>query len=276
MVRNQAPAQPPKAPKPASALRVKLFNTVADLILGKNPSPEKANKAFHEALCWAPLETIQKVRKQPHVDVNRPDNMGLTPLHIAAGHTPVERTAVLDYLIQEGANVEEGHRVNGVNALFKAAYTSRWDSVKTLMAHGADINHYVPRHSLGNTLLTQMTKNRGLKHVENVLKLGADPNIANEDGNRALHQAALQGHTDKIKVLLKYKAEINAAGRNGNTPLMSAALSNQTDAVRLLLKKGANPHIANQKGANPLEAAKAHENPELIALLENAEQQVKP
>src|SRR5207245_1653184 len=73
-----------------------------------------------------------------------------------------------------------------------------------------------------------------------LLKQGADPNVANEEGQTALYFALREYHTDIARALLEAGADINHADRHGDTALILAARADDKDLVRLLLKKGAN------------------------------------
>ena len=57
-------------------------------------------------------------------------------------------------------------------------------------------------------------------------------------GRTALHQAAIFGETDGIRILLDNGANIEALSTKGFTPLMSAVDYGKKDAVELLLKRG--------------------------------------
>lgn len=59
-----------------------------------------------------------------------------------------------------------------------------------------------------------------------------------EDGNTALHLAALGGYTSALKVLIKTKAVIDTTNDDGETALHIAASNNYVNAAFLLLDSG--------------------------------------
>ena len=102
--------------------------------------------------------------------------------------------------------------------------------------------------------------------VEQLLKAGADPNLADEAGSTALHAAACHpGSTpldrhDVMTALLKAGADPNARDHRGHTPLHDAAMipRETSGPVRLLLDAGADPAARDELGNLPLHYAAAH------------------
>jgi ankyrin repeat protein len=78
------------------------------------------------------------------------------------------------------------------------------------------------------------------KHVELLLKLGADANAVNHAGETPLHCAAATGHLLSLKLLLEAGAKTEAADYNGATPLLLAAWHCRSAHLQMLLEAGAN------------------------------------
>ncbi len=123
-------------------------------------------------------------------------------------------------------------------------------------------------------------QNNRLADVKSLLKQGADPDEADDQGYTPLIIAAREGYNSIARALIEYKADINKPDRDGNTPLiwsvtnthapsiqtfldagadtdklgmrgtalMCAAGGGHGWIVRLLLDKGANPHIRDAAG----------------------------
>jgi hypothetical protein len=86
---------------------------------------------------------------------------------------------------------------------------------------------------------------------------GADPNIADRNGYRALHFA---GDARTIELLLKHGADVDAQNNNGETPLMMGFILARVELVRILLRNGASCRLRNDRGQTALEFAKLYVN----------------
>jgi ankyrin repeat protein len=58
-------------------------------------------------------------------------------------------------------------------------------------------------------------------------------------GGTPLHDAAMSGHADIVKLLIGSVADINVKDNNGFTPLRVADLSYRTETAKLLKAAGA-------------------------------------
>jgi ankyrin repeat protein len=72
----------------------------------------------------------------------------------------------------------------------------------------------------------------------------ADP----ENGNRAIHIAAQNGHLDLVKLLLARKADVNAQNNGGQTPLHMSVAYDLDDVSSTLVAAGANEELKNADG----------------------------
>ena len=52
-----------------------------------------------------------------------------------------------------------------------------------------------------------------------LLEMGADPFVADADGNISLHWAVLSGSMNAVESLLNHGCDVNAANKIGDTPL---------------------------------------------------------
>eukprot|EP00930_Biecheleria_cincta_P095019 TRINITY_DN868_c0_g1_i1.p1 TRINITY_DN868_c0_g1~~TRINITY_DN868_c0_g1_i1.p1 ORF type:complete len:843 (-),score=199.46 TRINITY_DN868_c0_g1_i1:210-2738(-) len=86
------------------------------------------------------------------------------------------------------------------------------------------------------------------RDVEQLLKEGADTEVADLDGYTAISEAAMAGHTPVVGMLLRAGANPNAAALDGRTALHRAALNNFLPAVKLLVENGANPALFDSGG----------------------------
>ena len=152
--------------------------------------------------------------------------------------------------------------------------------------------------------------NPDFDEIVSAIKAGADPNLADRNGNTALYLAAMTADPvaiDKLLQLPEVRSHINMPMADGFTPLMIASEFSQSKkqaatVVSQLLDAGADPNVADpsdetalhfaaesgspevvlsllRAGANrralflgltPLDLAKAHKNDKVAAILESA------
>jgi ankyrin repeat protein len=76
-------------------------------------------------------------------------------------------------------------------------------------------------------------------------------------GTTSLHNAAVNGSAECVKLLLEAKAEPNKGDKlDGITPLYTAAGKGHTECVKLLLEAKADPNKGDRRGETPLYTAK--------------------
>lgn len=79
---------------------------------------------------------------------------------------------------------------------------------------------------------------------------GYDVNDQDNAGNTALHEAALNGHLDIVKLLVNHGADVNVQSYEmfKDTPLIDASANAHLPVVEFLLEHGADPLVCNAKG----------------------------
>jgi ankyrin repeat protein len=159
----------------------------------------------------------------------------------------------------------------GLTPLVYAARADDLDSVKALLAAGADINQTT---LYGWSPLLVATQNRYYKLGAYLLDHGANVNLANKGGWTPLYLATdnrnIEGgdypvrkpdidHLEYIKLLLDHGADVNARMKdstetrtvftnqwldeNGATAFLRASQSGDVELMKLLLARGADPKI---------------------------------
>ena len=76
-------------------------------------------------------------------------------------------------------------------------------------------------------------------------------NVTDLNGNTALMESALQGHTKIWKLLLSHNTEdidINAVNKDNKTALHKAAFNGNSEVIQLLLMSGCDPRIIDFNG----------------------------
>ena len=102
--------------------------------------------------------------------------------------------------------------------------------------------------------------------VKGLLDKG-EPVDAKQNGQTALHMAAMNGKIDIISILIARGAKVDATDDQGVTPLMLAAKEGKVDAVTALLAQGAKIEAQNKMGENALHIAGAHGRKDVVTEL---------
>jgi hypothetical protein len=161
---------------------------------------------FHRAVYFGDLIHVQRLSRENKALVNRQDDNGFKPLHLATGE-------------------------------------ARVDIVKFLISAGADVNAQGP---YGWTSLHMAAGINSSEMVAMLIAAAADPNLKMELGNTPLHSAVYLGSIDIADRLIKAGSRVNESDNDGNTPLHDAAARGYAEMVRFLLEKGASPTVINR------------------------------
>lgn len=89
-----------------------------------------------------------------------------------------------------------------------------------------------------------------------LLAHGADPLIANDNGQLPIAGAAFKGDMAMICLLLEHGVAVDAAAQDGRTALMLAAMFNRGEILDYLLAQGADPAHQDARGVTALMAAR--------------------
>ncbi len=122
-----------------------------------------------------------------------------------------------------------------------------------------------------SALHTAAFENR-VEKVRELIKAGVDVNKIDARGFIPLHDAAMQGHTEIVKLLLIAGGAMDAQdAKEGYTPLMDAAREHHKKTVALLLAAGANTAIKNKYGETARDIAKNNHLKDIADLIDAAE-----
>ncbi len=108
--------------------------------------------------------------------------------------------------------------------------------------------------------------------VRDLIRRGANPNYPDEElGDRPLHRAAMEGHTETARALIEMGADVNAADNMGDRPLHWAADGGYMDTIRLLIEKGAQVNAEDCDGKTAADRAEREGQREAASLLRRLE-----
>jgi ankyrin repeat protein len=158
------------------------------------------------------------------------NRLGETTLIIVLKKDRVDLAAIA---LDAGANVNLA-AVNGITPLMAAAYGGHNDTVKRLLARGAD------------------------------------PAALDRLGKNAMTYAAGEGRTEVVATLLAAGVNPNAVYANDLTALMWAAGFGKTETVQALLAAGANPALKDNRGKTAADMAREQGFAATVAVLDAA------
>lgn len=160
----------------------------------------------------------------------------------------------------------------GQTPLIAAAIAGYVDIVRSLLEHGADVNHTT--FGCCNTDALYGAISDGTKNIEVIrllLNAGANPNSFNDClHTSALSEAAHHAEHSIIELLLAHGASINYQGpaEEGVTPLMAAAIAGNKATCELLLKHHADPTCIDLNEETATMKAQKNGYAEIVHLLE--------
>ncbi|CAK7307259.1 Ankyrin repeat domain-containing protein 7 [Vulpes lagopus] len=101
---------------------------------------------------------------------------------------------------------------------------------------------------------------------------GADPNLADLDGNTALHYTICGQSVSLVEKFLEHKANLEDQNNvDGYTPLLLAIMENNAKMVQYLLKRGADVNDSDNNQRTALMIALSDEPTNLVGLLPRQE-----
>jgi ankyrin repeat protein len=225
---------------------------------GADPNAKEASHG-QTALMWAAAEAhpdVVRLLLGAHADVG------------ARSSTWRQRVMICCQYYEGDADGAAMTVKGGYTALLFAAQSGDTESVKLLLAAGADIKQTAPD---GTNALIIAAHGEHPQTAIFLLGAGADPNV-DSPGYTALHVAATEGDLPLVTALLAHGADPNARIQKGSptkqmrsghaidhrligaTPFVLAACGGNLEVMKLLVAKGADPSIPTQDGRTAIMA----------------------
>lgn len=177
-------------------------------------------------------------------------------------------------MLKYGADPNAAGR-DGRIALMAAAASGKPDVVAEILKYHPDVNARAPNLQTALSFATENWYSRGSEGEQEMLekqrtdvvvmllKAGADPHLADKEGNTPLHQAHVRAAAE---ALIENGADVNARNNRGETPLM---VTFSGDVIRLLLASGADLSVRDNQGRTAMD--KATGIPDKLKLLQAAQ-----
>jgi len=180
-----------------------------------------------------------RARLNAGANVNARDPRGRSPLMAAVAHG---RRAMVDLLIQHGANVNAVGRGGEDTPLILAASEGHAIIGRALLRAGARVNH---QNNYGDTALIVASAGGELSMVKELIRAGANVNLRDEDGHTALYYAETRGHRRCANYLRAHSTRLENFNWNsqGNLIPMPNKLRNNTNTFTLNRFKFGVPYV---------------------------------
>jgi ankyrin repeat protein len=125
----------------------------------------------------------------------------------------------------------------GFTALMRAAEYQRTDVVTFLLENGADVNIKNKRND--RTALMEASSSGNIVIIKQLVERGAEINAKTNTNSTALHFAAMWGHVEAVKLLIELGAIPDMPGELGRTPMVIAEQNEHAEVVKVLKDAGA-------------------------------------
>jgi len=234
------------------------------LLLPSFGSGGSGGNGLYDAVVKGDMPTVQKLLLESPKLVNLRNDAGFTPLHLAALNKQGETVKLL---IAKGAdlNLKSTCRQEATPLHF-AVTGGDLEIVKLLVAKGAKVDG---REIDGETPLCYAAFNGYNDIAAFLLEKGAAINVKgmSESGSSPLGYAVSQGKMETAKFLVSKGADLMDISGGGRTLLHRAAFRGTKELFQLLVEKGADVNAKTPFGWTPIHLASMHGNLDGVLIL---------
>ncbi|QDS75821.1 hypothetical protein FKW77_000621 [Venturia effusa] len=223
------------------------------------------NTPLHFASLYDRADTAELLLQQKRVVVDARNNEGQTPLHLAVIN---KSFSAAELLLRRGAAVEAVCHRN-LRPIHHACDKSDHNMLGLLLGNGASIEAathegYRPIHFAAGRHGSEAV-------LSTLLRKGAQVDVRNTAGDRALCIAAARGHLSSVKVLLQNRSAVSLRLPKSpsfqDSPLCKAARSGYGEVVSELLRQGAAVNKSDETNWSPLRYAAYYGHPHVVEVL---------
>lgn len=206
-------------------------------------------------------KVVEKALKVKPGIVRDRDHGGLTALQCACGGRMPrgEYAAIVRLLLEAGADPRVRTKSWGheLDATYYAASCKEPTVLELLLEHGAD-----PQETLGHTVW-----GKHFDLAEMTLRHGARPDLAIHEGKPLLNNLIRWGQIPQTMWMLEHGASPNVADERGWTAVHQAASRGNARVLKAVLDAGGDLKQRDHLGATPLDVARTMARTKLVPLL---------
>lgn len=191
--------------------------------------------------------------------INETNDLGQTPLHLAALHGK-DRLIFLFKGLHAGIDARD---MNGATPMHLATAGDHLQTMQALLTNGASL---VARDAHGDMPLHAAASADHENLISWLISNKAPLDAQNTMGQTAVFLAASQGNNKVIEALLHHGAKVRDEHEE-RTVLHAAVAGGHEDTVKLLLARGLEPDETDSQGQTPLMVAHELENPNMCRIL---------
>ena len=204
---------------------------------------QKAINDIHKVVWQAKVGDIKKLLDKDPEAVNRKNDRGETPLHVAVKFSKFEAVKLL---VERGVDIMAVDNTGQVclhNANDKAIIEYLADKEPKLMT---------VKSKMKRTPLVQMASRDALEDVEALLSKMSDGKERLKQMNDALLTAAYLDESNMVKYLIDKGADVNARDYEEYTAIIKCRNRKGKEVIELLCSAGAKINVSNKYGKTPL------------------------
>ena len=183
------------------------------------------------------------------VDVNATNKKNVTALMTACGE--MKNKDAINALLNAGADPDIVDADGNTWLHYAAQNIWSTEALQVVISHGLGIDVNATNKKNATALMIACKGMRKKDAINVLLNAGANPNIADADGDTWLHYAAQRYEGPEIlQAIISYgvNVDINATNKKNVTALMTACRNQHKDSINVLLNAGADPKLVDADG----------------------------